>query len=87
MDRTRGYLLSIAALLLCLSCGDETKQQCESSGDCVGRPAGNYCKPIEGKNRCVIECAPATNGGTDTCPATYKCTGKADDESFFCKPA
>lgn len=88
MDRTRGYLLSIATAaltLLLVTCGDDKAKECEKPADCVGRPAGNYCKEVEGKGRCVIDCLPAADG-TDTCPPTYKCTGKADDGSLFCKP-
>lgn len=85
MDRTRGHFLSIAALFLCLTCGDDKQAECEKPADCVGRPAGNYCKEIGGKARCVIDCLPAPDG-TDNCPATYKCIGKADDGSLYCKP-
>jgi hypothetical protein len=85
MDRTRGYFWSIAALALFLSsCGDDKPWECEKSGDCVGRPGGNYCKEISGKGRCVVDCLPNADG-TDTCPPTYACTGKADDGSLYCK--
>jgi len=86
MNRTRGYLWSIAALALFLcTCGDEKGAECEKPADCVGRPAGNYCKEISGKARCVIDCGVAPDG-TDSCPPLYKCNGKADDGSLYCKP-
>jgi len=86
MDRTHRYFFSIAALFLCLAtCGDDKPKECEKPADCVGKPFGNYCKEVEGKGRCVIDCLPSPDG-TDNCPPTYKCTGKADDGSLYCKP-
>ena len=86
MAGTRGNFLTIAALGLFLStCGDEKGPECTKPADCVGRPAGNHCKEIGGKGRCVIECLP-TPDGKDNCPPNNACTGMADDGSLYCKP-
>jgi hypothetical protein len=87
VKHARGYLrwIVLGLGLLATSCGDDKPFECEKPADCVGRPAGNYCKMVSGKGRCVIDCAPAT-AGTDTCPPTLTCNGHADDGSFYCKP-
>jgi hypothetical protein len=74
----------LAAGLWLTTCGDEKGPECEKPGDCVGRPAGNYCKVIASKARCVTDCQ-TTADGKDNCPTLYKCTGKADDGSLFCQ--
>ncbi|HXU81970.1 MAG TPA: hypothetical protein VN914_11275 [Polyangia bacterium] len=82
MQPTRRYLPSLLlGLGLLLSCGDDKPRECQKPADCVGMQAGNYCTKVEGKGRCVIQCA-----GDSTCPAGYTCTGKGDDGSLFCKP-
>jgi hypothetical protein len=72
--------------LLLPTCGDDNGPECQKPADCVGRPAGNYCKTIAGKNRCVIECLPGADSTQGNCPPSYTCTGKADDGSLYCKP-
>jgi hypothetical protein len=87
VDHTRGHLrwIVLGLGLLLTTCGDEGGMDCQKPADCVGRPAGNYCKVVSGKGRCVIDCLPAADG-KDNCPATYTCTGHADDGSLYCKP-
>ena len=73
----------VVALALALTgCGDDKPPECTKPADCVGRPLADTCKVVKGHGRCVLSCA--TANGMDNCPATYHCTGTADDGSFFC---
>jgi hypothetical protein len=83
VDNTRGYLFAIALALFLTTCGDDKPWECTKPAECVGKPAGNQCKQIAGRGRCVIECLVAD--GRDSCPPTYHCTGTADDGSLYCK--
>jgi hypothetical protein len=80
----RSGIWGAIALALCLTtCGDDKPFECTKPADCVGKPAGNDCKVVGGKGRCVFLCLPATSG-SDGCPPTAHCTGTADDNSTFC---
>lgn len=80
----REIWFAIGLALSLTTCGDDKAFECSKPADCVGKPAGNECKIVGGKGRCVIACAPATGGASDGCPPTAHCTGRADDGTDYC---
>jgi hypothetical protein len=79
----RGFWWAVGLALSLTTCGEDKPFECTKPADCVGKPAGNECKFVAGKGRCVVACTPVTTG-SDGCPPTAKCTGMADDGSDFC---
>jgi hypothetical protein len=78
----RRSLLALVLLGLAASCGSDDNE-CHQPADCVTVPVADSCKQIGKRGVCVLGCAVVN--GTDSCPAPYTCTGKADDGSPFCK--